>query len=68
MRAGAPAASLTRTARYRIRTVVERTNARLKDEFGARHVWVRGPTKVPCHPMFGLLALAADRIIRLAAP
>ncbi len=57
-----------RTVRYRIRTVVERTNARLKDEFGARHVRVRGPTKVACHLMFGLLALAADQIIRLAAP
>ena len=55
-----------RTVRYRIRTTVERTNARLKDEFGARHVRVRGPTKVACHPMFDLLALTADRIIRLA--
>ena len=36
-----------RTVRYRIRTTVERTNARLKDEFGARHVRVRGPTKSP---------------------
>ncbi len=56
------------TVRYRIRSVVERTNARLKDEFGARHVRVRGPTKVACHLMFGLLALTADQIIRLAAP
>ena len=57
-----------RTLRYRIRTAVERTNARLKDEFGARHVRVRGPTKVAGYLMFGLLALTADRIIRLAAP
>ncbi len=57
-----------RTLRYRIRPVVERTNARLKDAFGARHVRVRGPTKVTCHLMSGLLALTADRIIRLAAP
>lgn len=57
-----------RTVRYRIRTVVERTNGRLKDEFGARHVRVRGPTKVACHPMFGLLALTADRMTRLGAP
>ena len=57
-----------RTVRYRIRTVVERSNARLKDEFGARHVRVRGPTKVACHLMFGLLALTADQIIRLAVP
>lgn len=57
-----------RTVRYRIRTAVERTNARLKDEFGARHVRVRGPIKVACHLMFGLLALTADQIIRLAGP
>ena len=57
-----------RTVRYRIRTVVERTNAHLKDEFGARHVRVRGPTKVTCHLMFGLLALTADQVMRLAAP
>ena len=57
-----------RSVRYRIRTAVERTNARLKDEFGARHVRVRGPTKVACHLMFGLLALTADQVIRLAAP
>ena len=56
-----------RTVRYRIRTVVERTNARLKDEFGARHVRVRGPTKVGCHLMFGLLDLTADQVMRLAA-
>ena len=56
-----------RTVRYRIRTTVEMTNARLKDEFGARHVRVRGPTKVACHLMFGLLTLTADQIIRLAA-
>ena len=57
-----------RAIRYRIRTAVERTNARLKDEFGARHVRVRGPTKVACHLMFGLLALTADQVIRLAGP
>ncbi len=54
-----------RTVRYRIRPVVERTNARLEDAFGARHVRVRGPAKVACHPMSGLLALTADRIICL---
>ena len=35
----------------RIRTAVERTNARVKDEFGARHVRVGGPHKdrLPSH-------------------
>ena len=32
----------------------------LKDEFGARHVRVREPTKVACHLMFGLLALTPN--------
>ena len=53
---------------FRIRGAVERTNARLKDEFGGRHVRVRGHGKVACHLMFGILALTADQLIRLAAP
>lgn len=51
--------------RYRERTTVERVNARLKDEFGGRMVRVRGHAKVMCHLMFGILALAADQILRL---
>lgn len=51
--------------RYNERTVAERANGRLKDEFGARHVYVQGPTKVMSHLMFGVLALSADQLIRL---
>ena len=51
--------------RYRERTTVERVNARLKDEFGGRTVRVRGHAKVMCHLMFGIVALAADQILRL---
>jgi hypothetical protein len=51
--------------RYRERTVAERTNARLKDEFGARNVNVRGADKVMCHLMFGILVLSADQLMRL---
>lgn len=51
--------------RYRERTTVERVNARLKDEFGGRSVRVRGNARVMCHLMFGILALAADQILRL---
>ena len=51
--------------RYQERTTVERVNARLKDEFGARMVRVRGNAKVMCHLMFGVLALTADQILRL---
>ena len=35
--------------RYRERSTVERVNGRLKDEFGARQVRVRGHRKVLCH-------------------
>jgi hypothetical protein len=51
--------------RYRERATVERVNARLKDEFGGRTIRVRGNTKVMCHLMFGIVALAADQILRL---
>lgn len=45
--------------RYRERSAAERTNARLKDEFGARFVMVM------CHLTFGLLALSVDQLLRL---
>lgn len=51
--------------RYKERTQAERTNARLKDEFGANEIWVRGHNKVKLHLMFGLLALTADQLMRL---
>ncbi len=47
------------------RTMAERVNARLKDEFGGRFIRVRGAVKVKCHLMFGILALTADQLIRL---
>ena len=51
--------------RYKERTVAERMNARLKDEFGGNNVWVRGPVKVMSHLMFGVLVLSADQLMRL---
>jgi transposase len=51
--------------RFHERTTVERVNGRLKDEFGARMVRVRGNAKVMCHLMFGIVALTADQILRL---
>ncbi len=53
------------SVRFRERTTVERANSRLKDEFGARSVRVRGHAKVSCHLMFGVLALAADQLSRI---
>lgn len=51
--------------RYKERSQAERTNGRLKDEFGGRNVRVRGPDKVMSHLMFGMLALTADQLMRL---
>src|SRR5271165_1806840 len=50
---------------FNFRTLAERVNARLKDEFGARSVRVRGAIKVKCHLMFGVVALAVDQILRV---
>jgi len=51
--------------RYNERSGAERANGRLKDEFGARFVRVKGPEKVMEHLMFGVLVLAADQLMRL---
>ena len=51
--------------RHNERTVAERMNARLKDEFGGNHIWVKGNTKVMSHLMFGLLVLTVDQLMRL---
>jgi hypothetical protein len=51
-------------ARLRERTAVERVFSRLKDEYGAASVRVRGAAKVMTHLMFGILALTADQILR----
>ena len=56
------------SVRYRIRSGVERTNAHLKDEFGARHVRVCGHVKVFSHLMFGVLALTVDKLMHPAVP
>jgi hypothetical protein len=52
--------------RFHIRTMSERVNARLKDEFGGRTLRVRGATKIMAHLMFGILALTVDQLLRLA--
>ncbi len=51
--------------RYNERTGAERTNARLKDEFGGNTIMVKGGTKIMGHLMFGVLALSADQLMRL---
>jgi hypothetical protein len=52
--------------RYNERTAAERFNSRMKEEFGARNIMVRGAQKVKMHLMFGVLALFADQLLKLA--
>jgi hypothetical protein len=52
-------------ARYKERTVAERFNSRLKEEFGGGNVMVRGAQKVGLHLMFGIIALFADQLLKL---
>ncbi len=51
--------------RYNERSTVERVNGRLKDDFGARRIRVKGPEKVMTHLMFGIIALTVDPLLRL---
>ncbi len=53
--------------RYRERSVAERGNSRLKDEFGCRFLRVRGHAKAHLHVMFGILALFADQLLKPCA-
>jgi len=53
------------TLRYNARSTAERANSRLKDEFGACKIRVRGHIKVACHLLFGVLTLAADQLLQL---
>ena len=53
------------TARYKERTAVERFNSRLKEEFRANNVMVRGAVKVKAHLMFGVIAIFADQLTKL---
>ena len=53
--------------RYEKRTVVERSFSRLKDEFGASFVRVKGAAKVCTHLTFGILVLAADHLLKIGS-
>lgn len=56
---------LPEQVRYRERSASERVNSRLKDEFGGRHIRVKGHAKVLCHLMFGILVITVDQLMRL---
>jgi hypothetical protein len=51
--------------RHGERSTAERVNAALKDNHGGRTVRVRGPAKVMCHLMFGVLTVTALQLLRL---
>jgi hypothetical protein len=50
--------------RFRERSVAERGNSRLKDEFGCRNLHVRGHAKAYLHIMFGIVVLFADQLLK----
>jgi len=56
--------TLAEDRRYNERSTVERVNGRIKDEFGARSVRVRGHAKVMAHLMFGIVALTVDQLMK----
>jgi hypothetical protein len=51
--------------RYGERSTAERVNGGLKDNHGGCTVRVRGPDKVMCHLMFGLLSFTVLQLLRL---
>jgi len=51
--------------RYGERSTAERVNGGLKDNHGGRTVRVRGPDKVMCHLMFGVLSFTVLQLVRL---
>ena len=51
--------------RYKIRSTAERANSRLKEDFGANNVMVKGHAKVSLHLMFGVITLFSDQLLKL---
>lgn len=56
-----------RAEHFKGRTVAERFNARLKDEFGGLLLRVRGHRKVHAALMFGALVIFADQLLRIGS-
>ncbi len=53
-------------SRYKERSAAERFNSRLKEEFGGYNIMVRGAQKVKMHLIFGVIAIFADQLLKLA--
>lgn len=64
-RLGAVGHRMPDKVRYGERSAAERVNGGLKDNHGGRTLRVRGPDKVMCHLMFGVLSFTALQLIRL---
>ena len=54
--------------RYRERAKGERANALVKEYYGGDNIQYKGFAKVRCHLMFGVLTLAANLLLGIAAP
>ena len=52
-------------ARFAERSSAERVNSNLKDNYGGRHIRVKGAQKVMAHLMFGVIALTATQLFRM---
>ena len=64
-RGGAAELSPAQKVRYRERATVERVYSDLKDNYGARHVRVKGHWKVFCHLMFGVIAITVKQLFNM---
>jgi len=53
---------------YNERTAAERVNGSIKDDYGGRHLRVRGHLKVFCHLMFGVVAFTASCLLNAFEP
>ena len=56
---------LAEDVRYNQRSAAERVNSNLKDNCGGSFLRVRGPAKVFCHLMFGILVVTVEQMMRL---
>lgn len=61
-RGGATELAPARKIRYQERSTVERGYSDLKDNYGARHIRVKGHRKVLCHLMFGVIAITVKQL------
>lgn len=54
-----------RKIRYQEHSTVERGNSDLKDNYGTRHIKVKGHWKFLCHLMFGVIAITVKQLFNM---